>query len=124
MEEPMKAVSRFLFIVVFALVCNVAIGLSQQKPKPAKPTSPLQPPAQMATPRAEPVVKKEEDCGCEAKIPSDTAAIVNGVKIMMKDIDEPVNDKIKDLQNQVVEARKHQVNQMINSKLLEAEAKK
>ena len=43
---------------------------------------------------------------------------------MMKDIDEPVNAKIKELQNQVVEARKRQVNQMINSKLLEAEAKK
>ena len=119
----MKAVSRLLFIVVFALVCNVAIGLSQQKPKPAKPTGPLQPPAPV-TSQPEPQVKKEEDCGCEAKVPSDTAAIVNGVKIMMKDIDEPVNGKIKELQNQVVEARKRQVNQMINSKLLEAEAKK
>ena len=119
----MKAVSRFLFIVVFALVCNVAIGLSQQKPKPAKPTGPLQPPAPV-TSQPEPQVKKEEDCGCEAKIPSDTAAIVNGVKIMMKDIDEPVNAKIKALQNQVVEARKLQLNQMILSKLLEAEGKK
>ncbi|MGA9770611.1 MAG: thioredoxin domain-containing protein [Blastocatellia bacterium] len=112
----MKAVSRLLFIVVFALVCNVATGLSQQKPQPSKPVGPLQPPA--------PQEKKEEDCGCEAKIPSDTAAVVNGVKIMMKDVDEPVNTKIKDLQNQVVEARKRQVNLMINAKLLEAEAKK
>ena len=116
MEEPMKAVSRFLFIVVFALICNVAVGLSQQKPQPAKPVGPLQPPAAQE--------KKEEDCGCDAKIPSDTAAIVNGVKIMMKEIDEPVNNKIKELQNQVIEARKRQINVMINAKLLEAEAKK
>ena len=92
----MKAVSRLLFIVVFALVCNVAIGLSQQKPKPAKPAGPLQPPAWLH--HAAPQVKKEEDCGCEAKIPSDTAAIVNGVKIMMQDIDEPIKDKVKELQ--------------------------
>src|SRR6185295_15617938 len=116
MEEPMKAVSRLLFIVVFTLICNVAIGLSQQQSQPAKPVGPLQPPAAQE--------KKEEDCGCDAKIPSDTAAIVNGVKIMMKDIDEPVNTKIKELQNQVVEARKRQVIVMINAKLLEAEAKK
>jgi len=119
----MKAVSKLLYIVVFALVCNVAIGLSQQKPKPAKPAGPLQPPG-VATPQPAPQVKKEEDCGCDAKIPSDTAAIVNGVKIMMQDIDEPIKDKVKELQNQVVEARKRQVNQMINTKLLEAEAKK
>lgn len=112
----MKAVSRILFIIVFAFICNVATGFSQGKPQPAKPTSPLQPPATQE--------KKEEDCGCEAKIPSDTAAIVNGVKIMMKDIDEPVNGKIKELQNQVVEARKHQLDLMINVKLLDAEAKK
>jgi protein-disulfide isomerase len=122
MEDFMKAVSRFLFIVVFALVCNAATGLSQQKPEPAKPPGPLQPPATLQPPAAQ--EKKEEDCGCEAKVPSDTAAIVNGVKIMMKDIDEPVKDKIKELQNQVVEARKRQVNLMINTKLLEAEAKK
>lgn len=119
----MKAVSKFLFIIVFMFVCNVAVGLSQQKPKPAKPASPLQPPV-MADPKAEPQAKKEEDCGCEAKIPSDTAAIVNGAKIMIKDIDEPVKDKIKELQNQVIEARKRQLIILINSKLLEAEAKK
>lgn len=112
----MKVVSRFVFIIAIIFVCNVAIAFSQQKPQTAKPVSPLQPPAVQE--------KKEEDCGCEAKIPSDTAAVVNGVKIMMKDVDEPVKDKIKELQNQVIEARKRQLTVLINSKLLEAEAKK
>lgn len=116
----MKAVLRYVFIIAIIFICNVATGFGQQKPKPS---SPLQPPV-MADPKAAPAEKKEEDCGCEAKIPSDTAAIVNGVKIMIKDVDEPIKDKIKELQNQVVEARKRQLTILINSRLLEAEAKK
>jgi protein-disulfide isomerase len=66
--------------------------------------------------------KKEADCGCEEKTPPDVLAIVNGVKVMIKDVDEPIKDRVLELQNQVIEARKHQLDVEINARLLEAEA--
>src|SRR2546425_1760627 len=53
--------------------------------------------------------KKEADCGCEVKAPPDVLANVNGVKVMIKDVDEPIKDRVVELQNQVIEARKHQL---------------
>src|SRR5882724_2013786 len=66
--------------------------------------------------------KKEADCGCEVKAPPDVLAIVNGVKVMIKDVDEPIKDRVLALQNQVIEARKHQLDVEINARLLEGEA--
>src|ERR1700694_1466791 len=68
--------------------------------------------------------KKEADCGCEAKAPPDVFATVNGVNIAEKDVDESINDRIKELQSQVIEARKRQLDLEINSRLLEADAKR
>ncbi len=59
-----------------------------------------------------------------AKPLSDVVAIVNGVQIKIKDIDEPIIKRIEELQKQVVVARKRELDLQINSKLLEAEAKK
>jgi protein-disulfide isomerase len=73
---------------------------------------------------SKPAEKKQEDCGCEAKTPPDVLATVGGVKILVKDVDESINDRIKELQSQVIEARKRQLDLEINSRLLEAEAKR
>lgn len=67
--------------------------------------------------------KKEADCGCD-KAPPDVYATVNGTKIAGKDVDEPIKDRIQELQNQAVEARKNQLNFEINSRLLEGEARR
>jgi protein-disulfide isomerase len=66
--------------------------------------------------------KKDADCGCEAKIPPDVFATVNGVNVATKDIDEALKDQIQQWQNQVIEARKHQLDVEINSRLLDVEA--
>jgi protein-disulfide isomerase len=66
--------------------------------------------------------KKDADCGCEAKIPPDVLAIINGTNIPTKDIDDPLKDQIQQLQNQVIEARKRQLDIEINARLLGAEA--
>src|SRR5436305_10040920 len=66
--------------------------------------------------------KKEADCGCEVKAPPDVLAIVNGVRVMIKDVDEPIKDRILELQNQVILARKHQLDVEINALLLAGEA--
>src|SRR5215467_10924185 len=73
---------------------------------------------------AKPVPKADDDCGCEVKTPSDVMAVVNGVKITPKEVDEAIKKQIDDLQNQVVQARKHELDLEINTRLLEAEAKK
>ena len=65
-----------------------------------------------------------QDCGCEGKPLPDVLSIVNGVKITVKDLDPETQSRIMDLKRQVVEARKLELDLQINSKLLEAEAKK
>jgi len=47
---------------------------------------------------------------------------VNGVKIEIKDVDEVIKDRVQPLQNQVIEARKRQLDVEINARLLAAEA--
>ena len=72
-----------------------------------------------------PLTKTQEDCGCEASnTPADFAASLNGVKISLADLEQPIKDEIAALQNQVIEARRKELNLQINSRLLEAEAKK
>ncbi|MEK6287928.1 MAG: thioredoxin domain-containing protein [Acidobacteriota bacterium] len=68
--------------------------------------------------------EKKEDCGCEVKAPPDVLAVVNGVKVAAKDVDERLKDRIQELQNQVIEARRRQLDLEINSRLLEGEAKR
>jgi len=68
--------------------------------------------------------KKAEDCGCDEKAPAGALALVNGVKITIKDVEEPVKDTINDLHRQVIEARKRELDLRINTMLLESEAKK
>ena len=67
---------------------------------------------------------KAQDCACEGPALPDTLAIVNGVKITAGDIDRSIGESVGQLQQQVIEARKRELDLMINSKLLALEAKK
>src|SRR6476659_10088012 len=78
---------------------------------------PLTANSQTTTPRT-------EDCGCEAQKLPDTLALVNGVKITASDLNKSIGDSVDQLQRKVVEARKRELDLMINSKLLALEAKK
>jgi protein-disulfide isomerase len=51
-------------------------------------------------------------------------AVVNGVTITLRDIEKDTGDSVRNLQRQVTEARKRELDLLINSKLLAAEAKK
>ena len=59
----------------------------------------------------------------DASLP-EVLAVVNGVKITAKDFDADTNARIEALKQQVIEARKLELNLQINSMLLEAEARK
>src|SRR5215208_5347314 len=105
----MKRASSFLFIVIISCA-SLAQGQTKAGSNQSKPSAPSSQPAatkQTAAPQtAKPEEKKEADCGCEAKVPADAAAIVNGVKLNMKDIDDPIKTQVQEVQSKVVEARK------------------
>lgn len=65
-----------------------------------------------------------QDCGCEGKPLPEVLSIVNGVKITAKDLDPATESRVAELKRQVIEARKAELDLQINSRLLEAEAKK
>lgn len=65
-----------------------------------------------------------DDCACESQVLPATLATVNGVAISARDVEKATGDSVRKLQRQVIEARKRELDLMINSKLLAAEAKK
>src|SRR5690349_14969364 len=67
---------------------------------------------------------RAQDCGCESQPLPDTLAVVNGVKISAGDINKSIGDSVSQLQRQVIDARKRELDLLINSKLLALEAKK
>jgi hypothetical protein len=75
----------------------------------------------MAQSQTQPVA---DDCACESQALPATLAIVNGVSISTRDIEKATGDSVRNLQRQVIEARKRELDLLINSKLLAMEAKK
>ena len=65
-----------------------------------------------------------EDCACEAQVLPATLAIVNGVTITARDLEKSTGESVRKLQQQVTDARKRELDLIINSKLLAIEAKK
>ncbi|HYV10600.1 MAG TPA: hypothetical protein VE980_06895, partial [Pyrinomonadaceae bacterium] len=65
-----------------------------------------------------------DDCACESQVLPATLAIVNGVTITARDVENSTGESVRNLQRQVVDARKRELDLMINSKLLDLEAKK
>jgi protein-disulfide isomerase len=116
-----------MFMLFIAMIIS-AVGAVAQTGSPAAPSA-QQPSKSGTQPAAQPAAKataiKVEDCGCEAKnIPADVAGIANGVKITAKEIADHIKDERDGLQKQVIESRRRELNLQINSRLLEAEAKK
>jgi protein-disulfide isomerase len=70
------------------------------------------------------VRSQTQDCACESQVLPETLAIVNGVKITSADIKKATGNSVDPLQAQVVEARKRELDLLVNSKLLAIEAKK
>jgi len=94
-------------LIVLAFACTPAV-FSQTPPTSPSPA---------VTPLA-------ADCGCESQSLPETLAVVNGVKITSNDIKKATGDSVSQLQQQVNEARKRELDLLINSKLLSLEAKK
>jgi protein-disulfide isomerase len=76
-----------------------------------------------ASPSAGSPDKMDEECSCGLTAP-DVLSLVNGVKISGREIDEQIKDELDALKSQVIEARRRELDLQINSKLLEAEARR
>lgn len=63
-------------------------------------------------------------CGCEPAPLPEVLATVNGVNVTRQDISPEVRKRVADLQQQLIEARRRELDLQINSVLLEAEAKR
>jgi protein-disulfide isomerase len=63
-------------------------------------------------------------CGCEAGPVPEVLGSVNGIRITRADLGSQAQQRVAQLQQEVVEARKRELDLQINSILLEAEAKK
>lgn len=117
--------SRLLLILLITSVSYTQQALAQTNPGAARNTqattaAPPAPPSSVTPP---PEVK-DENCWCEAQVLPEVLATVNGVRITSRDVNTTVGERVSALQRQVVEARKRELDLQINSRLLEAEAKK
>lgn len=78
------------------------------------------------TPQTQPPISTSspgrEDCACESQVLPETLATVNGVKITRDEIAKTTGEPVSKLQQQVIEARKRELDLLINSKLLTLEA--
>src|SRR6185295_12192871 len=68
--------------------------------------------------------KRVENCACESQVLPDALAIVNGTRITRSKIEKVTLEAVRQLQSQVIEARKVELDLQINSKLLAIEAKR
>ncbi|HEX8070181.1 MAG TPA: thioredoxin domain-containing protein [Pyrinomonadaceae bacterium] len=115
-------------LVLCGLVSVVPAQTRRQTTSPARPT----PRPQAAQPAATPTPQTpapapatgEEDCGCDAGPLPEVLAVVNGVRLTRTDLSAETEQRVRELRQQVIEARKRELDLQINSKLLDAEAKK
>jgi len=96
---------RLTYVLILLSFAFTSTAKSQTPPSPTTPQKPV-------------------DCACESQVLPETLAIVNGVKITSADIRKATGNSVGPLQAQVVEARKRELDLLINSKLLAIEAKK
>jgi protein-disulfide isomerase len=125
---------RYLTLFALALftLAPVAMHAQTRRPQPAR-TVPARPPAaaQKTPPAATPTpnntaaqAKADEDCACDAGALPGLLATVNGIRITSADVSAETEAQVRDLEQQLAAARKSELDRQINTRLLEAEAKR
>ena len=113
--------SRAIYALTIMIIALTPVVRSQTPTANPKNTTTSAVSQTGAQPKPNPIV---EECFCESQILPEVLATVNGVTITSKDIKKATGDSVGNLQRQVIEARKRELDLMINSKLLTIEAKK
>ena len=79
---------------------------------------PWQPRLQPGEHSASPAAVEVLDCGCEDKRLTDVLGVVNGVKITKQDLSPETRARVEQLQREVIDARKRELDLQIDSMLL------
>src|SRR5262245_23172894 len=69
-----------------------------------------------------PATTKTEDCGCDVQKLPDVLATINGVQIKKAAVYGPLEERIRQLQQTIVEARNRELTNQINALLLQQES--
>jgi hypothetical protein len=129
---------KFLVLALIAASASFTTNAQTRRPTPAtrstqtrpaqtQPTTPqTQPAASPAAAAQTPAVAAAQlaDCACEGEPLPEVVAVVNGVRITKQEVDSRIEPQIAELRRGVAEARARELDLQINSKLLDAEAKK
>ena len=110
--------------VIYALIVVLFSLMPAARSQTPTATDKKIPPASVNSQNEPPPAKAVEDCACESQALPEALAIVNGVRITSRDIEKATGETVRQLQRQIVEARKQELDLMINSRLLALEAKK
>ena len=124
-SNALKKISPALFALA-ALFAPVAAQTTRSTAKPATPASvtPAKPATQATASPAQSQPDPAKECGCEAGPLPDVLATVGDVRVTRADISPEVSKRVADLQRQVVDARRRELDLQINTILLETEAKR
>lgn len=114
---------RILILAVILIACAAAAVVAQTNSAGSRNEQTSAGSTKVAKP-AEPVEETIENCGCEGNPLPEVLATVGGIRITAGEIEAQVKKRVVELQRQVIEARKRELDLQINSKLLETEAKK
>ena len=124
------------YLTLFALfsftLAPILLHAQTRRAQPAR-NVPARPPA--ATPRTPPAptaqqtgagvqAKADEDCACDAGALPGLLATVNGIRITNADVSAETEAQVRDLEQQLAATRKSELDRQINTRLLEAEAKR
>ena len=111
--------------LLYALVVSIiALPPAVQSQTPIVPEIKNPAPASVSAQGGSQPKKPVEDCACESQVLPEALAIVNDVRITKHDIARATKDSVSQLQGQVIEARKRELDLLINSRLLANEAKR
>jgi protein-disulfide isomerase len=109
-----------LIVLIAGAEAQTRSGASRQAPTPSrKPETSKSAPAAGA-----PAEGDSEECGCEGQPQPEVLAVVEGTNVTAAEIDLAIKDRLAELRKQVIEARRKDLDLEINTRLLEAEAKK
>src|SRR6476659_6288066 len=111
---------RLLYTLVVSIIVLTSVVRSQTPIVSVTKTTPT---SVSAKTEPQPIMAVV-DCACESQVLPEALAIVNGVRITARDIEKATGDSVRQLQRQVVVARKRELDLLINSRLLSVEAKK
>jgi protein-disulfide isomerase len=128
---------KFLALALIAASASFTTNAQTRRPTSTTPRATQTRPAQpQPTPRSQPVATplaippapaapaSAVDCACEGEPLPEVVAVVNGVRITKQEVESRIAPQIAELRKSVIDARARELDLQINSRLLDAEAKK